>query len=75
MLVFQHWSCLVSGISIVTTLIIIAILVHTLLAEMLYTNLASFLLLPAVIRFAAAKAACNNSPDLCDLTYDQVTYL
>lgn len=44
-------------------------------AEMLYTNLASFLLLPAVIRFAAAKAACNNSPDLCDLTYDKVTYL
>ncbi|KAK5170289.1 uncharacterized protein LTR77_004876 [Saxophila tyrrhenica] len=45
---------------------------------MLFSNLATFLLLPAAIRAAAVSnstGACNNSPSLCSKPYDQVTYL
>lgn len=30
---------------------------------------------PAIARRAGGKAACNNSPDLCDRNYDEITHL
>lgn len=42
---------------------------------MFSSSLRSLLLLPIALRAAVAQTACNNSPDLCDRQYNNITHL